>query len=46
MKNTKTEIKNTLHGINTGVNEAEDQMSDFEDKKSKNIKSEQKNRKT
>ena len=32
MKNTINEIKNTLDGINSGITEAEEQISDLEDK--------------
>ena len=36
MKNTRTKMKNTLQGINSGVDEAEDQTSNFEDKVAEN----------
>ena len=32
MTNTITEIKNTLEGINSRITEAEEQISDLEDK--------------
>ena len=32
MKNTINEIKNTLEGINSRITEAEEQVSDLEDK--------------
>ena len=32
MKNTITEIKNTLEGINSRITEAEEQRSDLEDR--------------
>ena len=36
MKNTITEMKNILQGINTRVDEAEDQLSNLEDKGKEN----------
>ena len=33
MNNTKNEIKNSLKGINTRITEAEEQISDLEDKR-------------
>ena len=41
MKDILTEIKNNLHGINSIVDEAENQMSDLEYKKAKHTQSEQ-----
>ena len=41
MKSALTEIKNTLQGINSGADEAEDQIRDLEGKKPENIQSEQ-----
>ena len=41
MKNTLTEMKNTLQGINSGVDEAEDQIRDLKDKKAENTQSKQ-----
>ena len=41
MKNTLTEMKNTVQGINSGVNEAEDEINDLKDKEAKNTHSEQ-----
>ena len=35
MKDTLIEIKNNLHGINSGVDEAENQINDLEHKESK-----------
>ena len=32
MNNTVTEMKNTLEGINSGINEAEEQINDPEDR--------------
>ena len=32
MNNTKTEMKNTLEGINSRINEAEKQISELEDR--------------
>ena len=32
MNNTKNEIKNSLEGINSRITEAEEQISDLEDK--------------
>ena len=32
MKNTITEVKNTLEGINSKVNDSEEQISELEDK--------------
>ena len=39
MKYTLTEMKNTLQEINSGVDEAKDQISNLEDKKAQNIQS-------
>ena len=36
MKDTLTEIKNNLQGNNSGVDEAENQINDFEHKEAKN----------
>ena len=36
MKDTLTEMKNNLQGINSIVDEAEDQLRDLEDKKAEN----------
>ena len=41
MKNALTEMKNTLQGIDSGVDEAGDQIRDLEDKEAKNIPSEE-----
>ena len=41
MKTTITEMKNILQGINSKVDEAEDQIRDLEDKKVENTQSEQ-----
>ena len=41
MKNTLTEIKNNLHGINSRKDEAKNQISDLEYKEAKNTQSEQ-----
>ena len=41
MKNTLTETKNTLQGINSGVGEAEDQIKNVEHKEAENTQSEQ-----
>ena len=45
MKNTLTEMKNTLQGIDSGVDEAEDQISKLEHKEAENTQSEQQKRK-
>ena len=42
MKNTLTEKKNSLQGIKSGVDEAEDQVRDLEDKEAENTQSKQK----
>ena len=39
MKDTLTEIKNNLHGINSRVDEAKNQISDLELKEAKNNQS-------
>ena len=41
MKYTLIEIKNNLHGNNSRVDEAENQINDLEHKEAKNNKSEQ-----
>ena len=41
MKNTKTEMKNTLEGINSTLDEAEDLISILEGKVAENTQSEQ-----
>ena len=41
MKNALTEMKNTLQGIDSGADEAGDQIIDLEDKEAKNIPSEE-----
>ena len=41
MKNTQTEMKNTLQGINSGVDEAEDQIEDLKYKEAETTQSEQ-----
>ena len=41
MKNTLTDMKNILQGINNGVNEAEDHIRVLENKKAENTQSEQ-----
>ena len=41
MKNTITEMKNTLDGINSGVHKTEDQIRDLKDQKAENSQSEQ-----
>ena len=41
MKNTISEIKNTLKGITSWLNEAEDQNSKLEDKVERNTQAEQ-----
>ena len=41
MKDTLTEMKNNLQGINSKVDEAENQISDLECKEAKNTQSEQ-----
>ena len=41
MKNTLTEIKNTLWRINSGVDEAEDHIRGLEHKEAENTQSEQ-----
>ena len=41
MKDTLTEMKNNLQGINSGVDEAQDQISDLEYKETKSTQSEQ-----
>lgn len=43
MKNKLTKMKNTLHEINSGVDEAEDQIRDLETKKVENTQSGQQN---
>ena len=40
MKNTLPEMRNALQGINRGVDEAEDQIRDLEDKEAENTQSE------
>ena len=45
MKATLTEMKNNLQGINSKVDEAENQISDLECKEAKNTQSEQKEEK-
>ena len=40
MKVTLSEIKKNLQGINSGVDEAENQINNLEHKKEKNIQSE------
>ena len=45
MKDTLIEIKNNLQGINSRVDEAENQLSDLEHKEAKNNQSEQKEEK-
>ena len=45
MKNTISEIKNTLEGITHWLDEAEDQISELEDKVERNIQVEQLNEK-
>ena len=42
MKNTLSEIKNTLQGINSRVGETEDQISNLQDRKVETTLSEQK----
>ena len=41
MKDTLTEIKNNLQGINSRVHDAENQISNLEYKEAKNTQSEQ-----
>ena len=41
MRNILTEMKTILQGINSGADEAEDQIRDLEGKKPENIQSEQ-----
>lgn len=41
MKNAITERKNTLQGINSRVDEVENQIRDLEDKEAENIQSQQ-----
>ena len=41
MKVTLSEIKKNLQGINSGVDEAENQINDLEHKEERNIQSEQ-----
>ena len=41
MKNTLTEMKSVLQGINTRVNKAEDPIRGLEDKEAENTQSEQ-----
>ena len=41
MKNTISEIKNTVEGIKRGLNEAEDLISELKDKVEKNLLKEQ-----
>ena len=41
MKNILTEMKNTLQGTNSVVDEAKDQIRDLEDKEAENTQSEQ-----
>ena len=45
MKDTLTEIKNNLHGINSRVDEAKNQNSDFEYKEVDNTQSEHQEKK-
>ena len=45
MKNIITEIKNTLNGINSRLDEVEDQISNLKDKVTENIQSEQQKKK-
>ena len=45
MNNTISEIKYTLEGINSRLDDAEDRISGLEDKEDKNIQSEQKEKK-
>ena len=40
MKNAITEMKNTLKGINSRLDEAEDQINDLKDKMVENTRSE------
>ena len=40
MKTTLTEMKDTLQGINSRVDEAEDQIRDLEDERAENTQSE------
>ena len=46
MKVTLSEIKKNLQGINSGVDETENQINDLEHKEEKNIQSEQQELKT
>ena len=46
MKNTTSEIKNTLEGMNSSLEEAEDQISDLEDRGEKNTQSEHQKQKS
>ena len=41
IKNTLTKMKNTLQGINSGVDEAKDEIRDLEDKEAKSTELEQ-----
>ena len=46
MKNTLTEIKTNLQRINSGIDEAENQIGDLEYNEAKNIQSTQKKKKS